>query len=236
MRAATKGAAHALSDDLKHIREILNKDEIRPGDLRRLSNQLRRIVVEPDLRTVAAPRLGRVRIASPQLKPYHQANDKTPFTLFSGGKLAFKQMQIGNILMSSKRVDVAASNPDETVTLTIDQFCAQRVICFQGKWATRQNVIKYIANAAHGVHSGDVTNDISYKLLENLKNHAGIKFQDGFPTTVMNIDAMGSAPKPWKPDKNRIDFAMVQLMSTGQYLVNSPMIIELEELIDGEGD
>jgi hypothetical protein len=234
MRAATKAAAHALSDDLKHIREVFGKDEIRPGDLRRLSNQMRRILVESDLRKIAAPRLGRIMIAAPQLRPYHHANEKAPFTLFSGGKLKFKQMQIGDMLMSSQRVEIVAPNPDVTVELTLDQFCAQRVICFRGTWATRQDVIKYIANAAHGVHSGDASKEASYKLLDSLKNHAGIKFQDGFPTMVMNIDAMGVNPKPWVPNKDRIDFAMVQLMSTGQYLVESPMVRELENFIDSE--
>lgn len=234
MRAATQNAAHALSDDLKHIRETLSKDEVRPGDLRRLSGQLRRILVDPDLRTVAAPRLGRIMISAPQLKAYHHANDRSPITLFSGGKLTFKQMQIGNIAMSAQRIEIPNQNPDETVDLSVDQFCAQRVICFRGKWATRQDVIKYIANAASGVHSGDASKEASFTLLESLKNHAGIKFQDGFPTTVMNIDAMGENPKPWKPDKDRIDFAMVQLMSTGQYLVEASMIKQLEAIIDSE--
>jgi hypothetical protein len=234
MRVATNEAAHALSDDIKHLRDVLSKDEISPGDIRRMSNQLRRILVESDLKKVAAPRIGRIVISAPQLKAFHQANEKTPFTLFSGGRLTFQQMYFEDILIAPRKIEIYSKNKYEKVDLTIDQFCAQRVVCFHGVWVTRQDIIKYIANTAHGVHSGDPARDPAYKLIDNLKSHAGIVFENGVPVPEFNIDPAGAKPTHWRFDKDRIDFAMIQLMSTAQYLISSEMIVELERIIDSE--
>jgi hypothetical protein len=60
MIAATHDMALAMVDDLEHIRELLAKSEPTAGDIRRMSNVLRRILIDNsgDLRKVATPRIG----------------------------------------------------------------------------------------------------------------------------------------------------------------------------------
>ena len=55
MIAITRGVAHDLLDDLDYIRVIIKKEHLVPGDIRRLSNQLRRILIDGDLAKVASP-------------------------------------------------------------------------------------------------------------------------------------------------------------------------------------
>lgn len=230
--AQTAETAVALSDDLKHIRETLSKKSLRPSDIRRLSAQMRRFLVDGDLRKVAAPRVGRLVLHAPQLRPFHHANEQEPLFLFSGGKLEFPHMQIGDMHMGRTRIG-PIGDPDEMVELTIDQFCAQRVICHEGQWVTRQQVVQYVANTAGGVHS-DSPREPSHKRLDALRGFAGVRVTDGFATLEVNTDAMGAAPQPWKFDKNRIDFALLQLMSSAQYMERSEAVKELEAIIDAE--
>jgi hypothetical protein len=232
MREASRSAAHALSDDLKHIREVIGKEKFTAGDLRRMSNQLRRILIEHDLRTVAAPRVGRIRIEAPQLKAFHHLNEKRPIDLFSGGKLVFRHMEMAHWLMTRGPMTGVRSSPDDTVALNVEQFIAQRVLCFRGRWATRTSIIKYVGIAGHGIHSEDARKDPEFEFLDEVKRYARIEFTNGLPHLAMNMGAMSTPPEPWKPAKDQIDLALLQLMSTAQYLVNSPEVVELERLID----
>ena len=58
LRRATLQAATAFAEDLEHIRKTLDSPtDI--GDTRRLSNVLRRLLVNGELHKIAAPRIGR---------------------------------------------------------------------------------------------------------------------------------------------------------------------------------
>lgn len=78
MKAATAEMARVLLDDLAHIREIISRDKPSPGDIRRLANLLRRILIYDELRKVATPRTGRVRICAPDMNPVYRSDDKHP--------------------------------------------------------------------------------------------------------------------------------------------------------------
>ena len=55
--AATRGAAISLIEDMPHIRDVLNRPDPERGQVRLLSNVLRRILIDNggDLRDIAAP-------------------------------------------------------------------------------------------------------------------------------------------------------------------------------------
>src|SRR5271169_3761758 len=46
MVATTHETALAMVDDLQHMREIIAKSDMTPGDIRRLSNPLRRMLID----------------------------------------------------------------------------------------------------------------------------------------------------------------------------------------------
>lgn len=225
--------AHAFVDDLGFIRERLASDQLGPADLRRMSAQLRRFLVDGDLQKIASPRLGRLIVQAPQLRDYHHANERSQMGLFSGGKLEFAFGMVANIAIGCAPLgDVTDVN--ETVDLTLEQFRDQRVICFQGEWITREQVIKFVANKGGGVHH-DKPKERFEERLERLRGFAGIKINKGFPSILMNADAMKPHAERWAFDKDRMDFALIQLMSTAQYLDRSPQVQELEKLISAEG-
>jgi hypothetical protein len=70
--SATREAAAAFIEDLAHIRDVVNKTDPDGAELRRLSNVLRRFLIDDggDLKDIAAPRIGRVVLLSPDNKPF----------------------------------------------------------------------------------------------------------------------------------------------------------------------
>lgn len=236
MRAASRSTAFALSDDLKHIREIISKDQPSQGDIRRLSTLLRRILLDGDMRTVAAPRMGRIMLSAPQLKPYHHANERMPIHLFVGGTFEFNAASMANMHFGQMPLKMQQPAPDEVVPLNIEQFLAQRVLCYEGRWLSRAAIIKYIVIAAHAAHSADPKKDPDYELLHEVRHRAAVRLTNGFPSVEFITDFGDTATDKLRFDRDRIDLALLLLHSTAKYLINSADVRKLEEMIDTEHD
>ncbi len=66
MLADTKPAAAAFLDDIAHVRAVTHSKSPTPTEIRHLSNLLRRLMHEGDLSAIAAPRLGKIHLATPE--------------------------------------------------------------------------------------------------------------------------------------------------------------------------
>lgn len=80
--AATREMAAALLEDLRHIRAFVVSTNPAPDELRRLSVTVRRILIDQDLAIVAGPRLGRIVIESPNIKPFHKYAGQERYKFF----------------------------------------------------------------------------------------------------------------------------------------------------------
>ena len=152
----TKGMAAALIEDLQHMRDITEKTDPDRGELRRLSGTLARLLIERDLSNVAAPRVERVVIRSPDNQEFYRHTRKQNLPLFcSGGSAAFGVYQRASIVNEGSRaLPLPNIDLEATVDLQIDNFLRQDVLCFHGEWANRQDVILYVRHIGFGVHSG----------------------------------------------------------------------------------
>jgi hypothetical protein len=83
---ATKGAAAALIEDFQYIREVVAKGDPTNADIRRVSALLRRIIVEPDLVAISAPRLGKIKLIGPDNNSAYRAERGHPFLVFVSGR------------------------------------------------------------------------------------------------------------------------------------------------------
>lgn len=89
---ASRGAAAAFIEDMPHVREVLNRPDPDRGEIRRMSNILRRLLIDNggDLRGVAAPRIGRSTLQSPDNAPILKLARNTPIPFFqSAGASVF---------------------------------------------------------------------------------------------------------------------------------------------------
>ena len=219
-RAATLDVAAALLEDVEHIREILVKrdnDDIPPGDLRRLSNILRRMLIENDLRRVAAPRLdGRFMVNAYDNKPKVKEARKNPprFAMIAGDPLLETE---------------AGPQRTKMITLSIDGFLGQDILCLAGHWVNRHRTIKYSAIVGSGVHSLQPQNEDDRVLVELERRVSFTKNAEGL--TVVRYrptELIGTVPPPFKYDRNAVSPVLLQLLWTADLLVGSHDMKRLE--------
>jgi hypothetical protein len=228
MRLATYHVAKALADDLQHIRKLLNEPKPTPGDIRRLSAWLRRILVEGDLNKAAAPRVGRIQIDAQDLKAFW--NTKWEILLVNAADV----FGITTSTVVAARTPVPIPQPPyPSIKLTLDTFLSQKVICFQGEWATRRDAIKFVANKAQGIHTTDVQSSVE-KMLLNIR-HMIVTHVNGEDTvTTTNLYRPSDPEGPFKAGKFEIDSVQMNLVATAKVLVDSEEVRALEEIIEGE--
>lgn len=237
----TRDAALVLADDLQHIRDIASRPLPSPGDLRRMSSLLRRILVEGDLRKVANPRVGKVVIKAPDYRVLHRANENRPFLLVSADHFETDGITYMELILEE---DEVGENPrylphydsSDLIDLFVEPFQNQKVICYRGKWVTRAQVIKYVANVGHGVHTGDAR-DAYELLIRKVRQSVFITKQQLVPNgpeaqlVHCNFDALAAEDPPIEFRPDRLDLALLHLLSTAQLLTSSPDVIELERVI-----
>lgn len=234
---ATREAAAAFVEDMPHIREVVNKQNPDRGELRRLSAVLRRLLIDNggDLRTVAAPRIGRFTILSPDNKPIFKTARKHPYEFFgSAGVSAFGvHFRAAAVEKAPKPQPSEDFDPERTVALPLDNFLSQDVICLQGKWITRRDALKYIANIASGVHSGVPKEEIE-KVIARVRRSAVYNAVPGAANFAFNIDALYADDPPFQYTPDAIDPVLVEVLAASHFIELSPDIRRLETTVQQE--
>lgn len=235
MRASTFETAVVLADDLEHIRAVLSKLDPTPGDIRRLSAQLRRMLVERDLVNVASPRIGRIFLTAPDLKPIYSSNRAAPISFFMAAGVEIFGVSVAACMVekAGKPRTLLNYSPDATVSLRLDNFVNQNVICFEGEWVRRLDLIKYIANVAHGVHSGTIQDSVE-GLIRRVRHVSGMSIKDNIPNLTCNVSAFSSVELPAIADRKYVDCVLIELFATASHVINSPDVSRLMEIIATE--
>jgi hypothetical protein len=235
--SATREAAAAFIEDMPHIREIVNKANPDRGELRRLSGVLRRLLIDKggDLKDIAAPRIGRFTLLSPDNKPVFKAARKRPYEFFGSAGVAACGIYFRAAVVEkgSNAHRLENFDPDRTVALGHDNFLSQDVLCLQGKWITRRDAIKYIANIASGVHSGIVKTETE-KAIARIRKSATYKAIPNAANFTFNIDALYPNEPPFQYAPDAIDPVLVELLAAAHFLELSPDIRRLETDIRAE--
>jgi hypothetical protein len=231
----TLDTAVALVDDLSHAREIVSQPKPSSGDIRRLSAQLRRLLVDRILSVVASPRLGKLTLLAPDVQPVIVSNRANPIPFFMlGGAEVFGFSYTAGI---AERAGAARAipnfDPERRIALNLDSFMRQPVLCFEGSWITRNQALKYIANVAHGVHSGSAADDTE-KLIRRMRHIASAGVLNGLPTLKMDVGAFSIIELPAAISGDTIDGVLLEVLATAQHLVKSPDILAIEALVKAE--
>jgi hypothetical protein len=232
--SATREAAAAFIEDLVHIRNVVNKTDPDGAELRRLSNVLRRLLIDGDLRDIAAPRIGRVVLLSPDNKPFLARDLEYEFfgsaSVFCFGiHVRATSAQKG----MTTPPNLTDFNPEGTIDLRIDNFLSQRVLCFQNQWVTRRDAIKYIANIASGVHSGTAKDEID-KTIARIRKCAVYSLVDDTATFGLNLAAFNQIEPPFRYTPEAVDPVLVEVLAAANFLQLSPDIGRLEDHIRKE--
>jgi hypothetical protein len=248
MIASTHDAAWNMVDDLNHMRETIAKPEPSNGDLRRMSNLLRRLLIDNggDLRKISPPRLGRrLYLLAPDVKQIVKENDRNPPYFNSVGVsglfgLGAEQFTIGFRsstrlppqwkLFGSKPVE---TSPEQMISLKLDGSLSQPVLYFDNQWVNRKQVIKYVANIAGGIHSGN-PKEPSDAVIHRIRQICAFFRTDGKTALRVHLNTIRTGKRPIDVRRDGIDFALLQMLAAARYLTMSPDVVELEEIIRDE--
>jgi hypothetical protein len=236
MLLTTKEAAVAFVEDMAHMREMLARQDHPPGQIRLLSAVLRRLLVNNDLRSSAPPRIGSLSLSAPDNNPVYHAARKQPLSLFVSGGISVFNCEFRAITGGVGK-DFIIEEPFDRATLIslpLDSFLTQRVIAFDNKWVSRQQIIKYVAHIASGVHSSQPESPED-TLLSRLKSYLKFSAHNGGARISVNYASYTSKTTVdfvWIPDS--VDAVLIELLSAAHFLSISPCIIALEKHIKSE--
>jgi hypothetical protein len=233
MRESTRTAASALLEDLDYTRKLLENQKPSAAEIRRFSGILRRIIVDDDLRKIAVPRIGKLLIKVPDVKPYVKHGERYPFRLLSITTYSLLGGRHSAIMEGAEKF------PDFDTTgsafVNTDGFRSQPVFQFFGTWVRRVDVIKHVAIHAHGVHSEQASDAVNLKIEEIRKC---VYFSEStIPNTeqkvmALCIDYNATAELfHFEAGTGRLDLVLLQLLDSARLICESSDVIRLEEEI-----
>lgn len=237
--ADTRSQAVAFLDDMRYLRDMCGRTELSAPMLRRTSSVLRRLLIERDITQVAAARVGRIRFSMPDNRAFYNAAEIAPLTFFASGGFTSFGIYIRGVTLSlrggSPRIKFDSSN-DEPIPGRLDNFLSQHVISYNGLWASRADVVKFVANVASGVHSGSVTTQIEEMLsyVQRAVWYSRNKENSAFSVTFDMHALQLKAEPAFRYSPENIDPTLIEILSTIMYMTKSRDIIQLEETIERE--
>ena len=203
------------------------------GELRRLSVTLRRILVNEEIQTIAAPQIGRIQFRAP-ISPF--ATDPiNPETIFwqSGGRIG----RGFNLSLSILEIDGPTpsfkQNERNYGDFPLAKFLAQNVLFFRGSWANRKAVISYAANYTAAAHTSTPNNPQS-KVLHDIEQYVrfSVRLKDGGPEFNLEVDIVDPNYPSYHSSMAKYDSSInsihLENMATASLLCDS---LDLQRLI-----
>jgi hypothetical protein len=236
LRSETLAAGAAFIDDLEHLRAMLAAEAPTRDDIRRASLTLRRLLIDGELRRLAAPRIGRLHFDVPDNNPVYKAAAKEPFLFFASAGFPVGGTVLRALSASrgkQRRVLAKDFDADRTASVSLDGFLAQRVLCVNGSWITRDTLIRYTSEIATGNHPGE-TAPPEQALLIRVRDCASVSVQGD--TVALRLDT--EAPRKQRSDLSydpaALDPALIELLAACRSLTQSADIKSLEATLATE--
>ncbi len=236
--AGTKDAARALVEDLEHMRDVVDQQGESAAAIRRISVLLRRILFE-DLGPVARPRIGRFTLTAPDNRSVYNHKFSPPALFVSGRVRVFGWYgSYDHWLVPNKRnVKLSAPDPaalNNTVSYNLGKFNSQHVLAIDRQWISRRAAILYVANKGSGAHSGDLETH-EHDLIHHLRTRNRFLFdKPGKMTVQVNRSPQSSDNEEFEWSDKAIDPVLIEVLASAKFLVDSPDIQRLEEVIRNE--
>lgn len=233
----TRDAGAAFLEDLDHMRQTAALASSR-RECRHISAILRRLLVEDDLRSIATPRIGRIMIPARDNAPVVRFGQASPLSYYALGGRVFGG-DFGSVAMWPQTYAPPKQIPGDSaqlVGMNIDAFLSQKTLYMDRQWASRRQIIKYIANEKSGVHSGS-GEAVPSRLLSRLELSATYDptgGPDGLP--MMTFHNTSTLPPIVSATYARdvLNPVLVEVFAAAHLLANAPDVLKLEGVLRQE--
>ena len=233
--ATTRDRAVAFVEDFRHLKEVYKNEYPDRVEIRHLSPLLRRLLLDGDLGAVAAPRVGKFSISAFDLRSFYHAPNRRffscgPKNIYSNDVCLFEAF--GSLPSTALSIGWS-NNPPPMTQLPLDKFISQDVLCFDGMWVSRIDILKYIAFFGSGIHSPPPKNDVDL-LIKRIRLNVGISNDGtGFGISINPSIHLEKRPVPDPPlsELETKDVVLLETSVTAYLLAQSPDLQKLEENI-----
>jgi hypothetical protein len=222
-----------FNEDIEALQRHTTGVGVTASDLRQVvAPILRRWFVDDLIYQVQKMLAEKILIPTDELRPFIRACENGNVKFFAGVKATIGGTPVSNFVFGNDRVqlDLPTSSAG-FVQLKIADFAKQRVLFGNNIFATRSDVIKFVANKWGGVHLDSKFMDKVQSMIDETRFYYGFKMEDGRLDFVINFD--GSLRVQKRSFTNDfLDLALLNLLNSAQALCSSlephkPRILEL---------
>jgi len=218
---------------------MLSKNVVISSEIRYLSVTLRRLLTDNELRSIAPPRIGALRITSPDNSFIYDINKKQYIRLFVSGGCHYYSNNVRALIMGGigHKIKLDGFDKNKAIDLPLDGFLNQKVICFENVWIKRGDVIKYVANICSGAHTAQPASEQD-KLLNRVRSILKLSHESGtciklqFNPNAFPVHSVNEPEFKWS--MGSVDCVLLELFSVAAFLCNSDDILKLSNHIKDE--
>lgn len=227
-----------VAEDIDHLNNLWQKDNVTNADLRNSSHILRRLLIYQDLQKCANPRKHALYLESP--------NNKTLITAARNQAIEFFQSGGTTILGVWFRASTVAKgnneklsrifkgfNPEEKIYLNLSSFLRQPVFYLDNTLISRADVIKYVANKAGGPHFDSKRND-KERVIDKIRRVVIMRLEDDIPTFRFDVTRLQGDLANFEIIKGSIDAVFVEMAAACRFLTESESVVSLVSAIQVE--
>lgn len=225
-------------EDFRWLSEMIDRNPPAYGDIRRSSAVLRRFFPDThDFHRLASFWAPKPTLLAFDNLPFYRAADRAEvIPMFVSGGRGFLEHNIVALSVPGPfdGISMPAAFEERIVSLNVDAWEKQKLICFWGTWASRADLIKYVANRAHGVHAGKDKDklDESLSMLRRVVQIS--RHEEGYPRVAIDPTAPFVVNADFTPRPNELDCILFEYSCTVRFLVDSPDAIALCNLLAAE--
>jgi hypothetical protein len=184
--------------------------------------------------------LGKVMLQAPEISSAYRAERKIPFMFFASGRAKILGGWAATVWAWDlpvkrpfERVELPVFEANKTMEATLDTFMSQRVLCYRGEWVTRNDVVKYVANVASGVHSG-TPKEASERILARIRGAVSYRRKDGGIHLELFPKGVDVDDETFQHTPDAFDPVLVELLAAATFFVESEFVSELERVVRAE--
>jgi len=227
-----------IYEDIEHLINLWNKNDIKNSDIRNSVHILRRLLIYNDLQKSANTRKIKLTIECQDVKPFIKANNYGLIEFFQSGGTKVFGIEFGCSMIVNgeshrlKRI-LRESDDSDCIELNITSFLRQMVFSFKGDIITRGDIIKYVANKAGSAHY-DKNRD---KTIDKIRSAVDLKMgEDGIPIIGFNYNSLTLKDEDvnFEPKPGNIDPVFIEVAAAARYLTESKSVKKYCELLKNE--
>jgi hypothetical protein len=211
-----------FGEDLEALERHASGVNVTASDLRQIvAPILRRWLVDDLIHRVQHGLNQKILIASDDLRALIRACEKGNVKFFAGVKATIDGTPISNFVFgnNSVQLDLPAKS-NELSSLKISDFARQRVLFGNQIFATRSDIIKFVANKWGGVHLDSKLTDKVQLMIDEMRFYYGFKMESGRLQLVINFDGSFRVQKR-SFSNDFLDLALLSLLNSAQALCSS---------------